>query len=138
MPSGCESGRTAVVATVTPAPAVTAVGATTICQADSTTLSASSSNDPNYIYTWNPGGFVGASYKVAPAVTTTYTVTAFDNSGGANNNCQDVKTVTIIVSQRPVINSITSSVPSLCAGSSTQLNVNATAANNSFSAVSVT
>jgi hypothetical protein len=124
--TGCSSTRTAVTATVTPAPLVTVSPNVIQCEGSSTTLTASSSNDPDYSYTWNPGGFVGATYLVTPTSTTTYTVTAVDSSGNANNGCQDIQTVTVTVTPNPVINNITATPPFVGQGDSSQLAVTAT------------
>lgn len=124
--TGCSSTRTAVIATVTSAPTVTVSPNVIQCEGSSTVLTASSINDPNYTYTWNPGGFVGSTYLVTPAVTTTYTLTAVDSSGGANNGCQDIQTVTVTVTPNPVINSITATPGFVGQGDSSQLAVVAT------------
>ncbi|QQR94667.1 MAG: hypothetical protein IPJ93_12810 [Bacteroidota bacterium] len=77
--TGCEGVRVPIVATVNPSPAVNiAVQYPTLCTGQSATLTASSSN-PDYTYSWTPGGS-GASIVVAPGTTTTYTLNAIDNT----------------------------------------------------------
>lgn len=49
------------------------------CSGQPTDLTASGPNIASY--TWNPGGLTGANVSVSPSTTTTYTVTAVDNSG---------------------------------------------------------
>src|SRR5207244_3381945 len=83
--SGCESARTAVLATVNAAPSINASATFyTPCAGNPTDLSVSSTNS-GYIFTWtsSPSGFnqTGTGpFTVTPTVTTTYTVTATDNS----------------------------------------------------------
>ena len=123
---GCNSTpRTAVVANVTNPPVVTIPSNTTICEGDVFALTASSVNDPNYTYTWNPGNLTGASVNVTPSATTIYTLTSTDNSGNANNGCVDIRTVTITVNQRPTITSLTATPSAICAGDSVQINLTA-------------
>ena len=102
--TGCASARTAVTATVNPAPPVMATAApTTICEGESSTLSASSSNDPNYTYTWTPTTTppTGASVMAYPPVTTTYTVQANDNTAGPYAGCQAFADVLVTVNPMP-------------------------------------
>jgi len=95
--TGCASPRQAVIATVTPAPAVTAsVNDSTICAGESVTLSATSPN-ANYTYVWMPGNLTGATQTVSPATTTTYTVTATD----AGTGCVAIEQVTVNVNILP-------------------------------------
>lgn len=95
--SGCSSSRTAVVATVTPAPAITvSASPAAICAGESTQLSASSS-EPNYSYLWTPGNLSGATQTVSPSVTTTYTVEANETVNG----CSATGTVTVTVYPLP-------------------------------------
>ncbi len=57
---GCASTRVSVVATSTPAPSLNVVANdVTLCPGGTTTVSVSSSNDPNYTYSWMsvPGSF---------------------------------------------------------------------------------
>lgn len=100
--SACESGRTAVVATVTPAPALNppAANPAAVCSGDPTILSISSGN-AGYTYTWQPGALVGATQSVSPASTIVYTVNALDNSGGPNNGCFNTAQIQVNVNPVP-------------------------------------
>jgi parallel beta-helix repeat protein len=113
---GCESARIPVAATVTPAPVVVvSTDRTLVCDGQSATLTATSSN-PDYTYTWNPGSLNGASITVSPSSNTVYTLTAFDNSGNAFDQCQDIQTITINGSTSiPPTPSATSNAP-VCEG----------------------
>ena len=105
----CESDpRTEVIVTVTPAPTVSISGTTTICNGQSTTLTATSANDPNYTYTWT-GGPVNAAYTVSPVTQTTYTVSALDGSG-----CNTTATATVNVNEVPSAVSIAPSSAIIC------------------------
>lgn len=123
----CSSGRTAVTATVTPAPAVTVAGTATICNGGSTALTASSSNDPNYTYTWSGGLGTGATVSASPTANTTYTVTATDASGGANNGCTTSATYAITVNPSPTAVTANSSLTTICSGATINLTSSANA-----------
>ena len=111
----CVGLRLPVPATVTPAPAITAnATATTICEGQNTTLSVTSFNDPNYTYTWNPGQLVGDAHTVTPTVTTTYTVTAVDNSGLGNDGCVNMADVVITVNPLPAPVSVLPAISDVC------------------------
>lgn len=122
----CSSARTAVTATVTTPPAITVSGTTTICNGGSTALTASSPNDPNYTYTWSGGLGTGATVNASPTANTTYTVTATDASGGANNGC--VNTATYSITVNPIPSAVVAGVndASICNGESVNLTSSAT------------
>jgi len=80
--NGCSSTGTV---TVTISKTI-AAGRGTRCPGVNSTLSATGANT----YTWMPGNLSGSSVTVAPAVTTTYTVT------GTVNGCITTDTVTIV------------------------------------------
>ncbi len=118
----CESPRTVVTATVTPAPAInlTATPAT-ICAGQSTTLNTTSAN-ADYTYTYTPGNLTGAMQTVMPTANTTYTVTATDASGGANNGCVDTASIAIAVNLAPAAITVTPAAGSLaCGGTPVQI-----------------
>ena len=99
--NGCESARTMVTATVTTPPTISAAATqTSICEGESTTITVTSSN-PDYTYTWMPGTLSGTSNTLSPASTTTYTITAEDNTTGANAGCATAATLTITVNEVP-------------------------------------
>jgi len=108
------------------APPVVALGTTSggaICAGASTSLTAASSNDPNYTYVWNPGNLTGASVNVSPASTTTYTLTAVDHSSGSNAGCATTMTDAVGVNPLPYV-TVSPSTPTICAGSSISLTAN--------------
>ncbi|TAH38407.1 MAG: right-handed parallel beta-helix repeat-containing protein [Bacteroidetes bacterium] len=117
----CVSARTAVTASVTSAPAVSIAGTSTICFGESTILTASSTNDPNYDYTWSHSAGTTASVTVSPSVTTTYTVDALDNSAGPNAGCAAVATKVVTVNPPPPSVSISPMTSTICAGGSQAL-----------------
>ncbi|HNB82661.1 MAG TPA: hypothetical protein PLP14_11205, partial [Chitinophagaceae bacterium] len=59
----------------------------TICSGTSTTLTASGATS----YTWQPGGFTGASINVSPLSTTTYTVTGTVTGGCSATAIQTIQ-----------------------------------------------
>ncbi|MFN0189395.1 MAG: hypothetical protein ACKVQV_11910, partial [Bacteroidia bacterium] len=120
--TGCESSRTAVAATVTTPPAITVSPNATLCDGQSTTLTVTSSNDPDYSYVWAPSGFNGASYPVNPSATSTYTVTATDTTAGPNSGCATLGSVTVTVNPVPLIDATPSTI-NVCGGGSVNLNV---------------
>lgn len=99
--TGCESGRTAVAATVTAPPSISpTISSSTICSGSSTNLNVTSSNT-GYTYVWAPGSLSGAAQTVSPTATTTYTVTATDASGGTYNGCANTGNVSVTVNPVP-------------------------------------
>ena len=74
---------------------------TTICQGNSTTLTASS--DPGATFVWSPGGATTASITVSPNTTTTYTCTA------TLNGVSSTATSVVNVNPSPVVNQVSSS-----------------------------
>lgn len=114
----CSSPRSAIIATVIAAPTISASATpSTICAGESTTLDASSSN-ASYIYTWSPSTTpaTGASVSATPLLTTTYSITAVDNSGGAYDGCVSSTTVNVTVNPSPSAVTVTPTTASLCAG----------------------
>ncbi|MFM9008401.1 MAG: GEVED domain-containing protein, partial [Bacteroidota bacterium] len=124
--TSCESGRTAVVATVNqpdPIAASNNTGGTPICPGTSVILSVSQTGNTNtYSLSWSgvgASGLTGSSVTItAPDAggTYTYTVNAVDGT------CNATATTSITVIAPPVINNITAnpSTP-VCAGSSVTL-----------------
>ncbi|MEO8148490.1 MAG: T9SS type A sorting domain-containing protein [Bacteroidia bacterium] len=99
--TGCESARTLVTATINTPPPINVTSADPgICGGNSTTVSVSSPN-PNFSYSWTsiPSGFTATGagpHLITPAVTTTYSVTAIDTSGGPSNGCSNGGSVTVV------------------------------------------
>ena len=87
---GCSSTATTTV-TISQ---VIASADVTICEGESTTLTASGSNT----YAWSPGGLSGASVTVSPLVTTEYEVI-----GTEVNGCTTKDTVVVTVNAVPVL-----------------------------------
>ena len=115
------SPRTAVTATVNTAPAITiAVSDSSLCEGTSGTISVSSPNS-GYSYVWMPGNLSGASQTITPTATTTYTVSATDNSGGANTGCTNIDSVQIVFKPRPAAPVVTPANPSVCIGGVSQV-----------------
>ncbi|MBL0102449.1 MAG: hypothetical protein IPP51_00930 [Bacteroidetes bacterium] len=115
------AGRQFVTATVNPAPTVTITNSApsnTICSGTTLTLTATSSNDPNYTYGWSTDGvtviFTGAAYTVTPSATTTYFVGAIDNTTGTFATCQEVASITINVNETPATPVISATATSVC------------------------
>lgn len=76
--------------TVEPTSLVTVLTPVTICQGNSTTLTATGQNGvPGYTYTWNPGALPG-SPSVSPAASTNYTVTITDACGNTTTATKQV------------------------------------------------
>jgi GEVED domain/Ig-like domain CHU_C associated len=80
----------------------------TICIGASTTLTASGAAG----YSWSPGGATSAAITVSPSVTTLYTVT------GTTANCSATATRNVVVNALPVLDSVKSSVDTICNGQS--------------------
>lgn len=119
--TGCESARTAVTATVTTPPSITPSGTATICDGNSTPLGVTSGNT-GYTYVWTPGNLSGAAQTVSPTANTTYTVTATDASGGANNGCATTGDITITVNPSPSTLNVTPATNTQCSdGAAKQL-----------------
>jgi len=117
--AGCESSRTPVVATVTPAPTVTiAAVPPALCQGQSSVLTASSSN-ANYNYTWSPptglSSTTGSSVTASPMSPITYTVVADDG------NCGYIDSVFISVGPASVAGTAVISTDTICLGSNATL-----------------
>jgi len=119
----CSGIRTAVTAIVNTPPTITATATpASICAGGATTLDVSSSNT-NYTYMWSPTTTpsTGASVSASPLLTTVYSVTATDNSGGSFNGCVTNATVNVTVNPVPTAVVITPATPTICAGSIQQL-----------------
>ncbi len=108
---GCSTNAVNI-STVT-VPAVTITGNTSICNGQSTTLTALGGNS----YSWSTGA-TNASIPVSPTANTTYTVTGTNTVTGCNN----VVVQTITVNALPTI-SITGTL-SVCNGNAASLSAN--------------
>jgi len=117
--AGCSGPRQAVTATATPAPAITATAnslpAVAVCPGAAVTLNVTSPN-PDYTYVWN-GTLNGPTHTVNPTSTTTYTVTAIDNSANEFAGCGNVRTVTVTVNPGVATPIVTPAADTVCIGS---------------------
>jgi len=112
----CEGLRTPVLATVTAPPAINpTVSPATVCNGSSVNLNVTSAN-AGYTYVWTPGPLTGAAQTVTPPTgPNVYTVTATDASGGANNGCVAVGTVTANINPIPTALTVSPAVANVCA-----------------------
>jgi hypothetical protein len=94
-----------------------AASSSSICQGESTTLTAVGADN----YVWNTGQ-TGASIVVSPSVSTTYTVTGTVLSG-----CSATASVSVNVKAKPVV-TVSASSTTVCPGSSTTLTANGASA----------
>jgi gliding motility-associated-like protein len=98
--NGCTDVKTNTVSIFNFTPGVT--NGSTICFGETTTISASGGTS----YTWSPASQVSntsaASPTVMPAITTIYTVTILNTTGG--NNCLKTLTTSVIVNPKPNAN----------------------------------
>ncbi|MCC6282202.1 MAG: hypothetical protein IT262_16485, partial [Saprospiraceae bacterium] len=102
--NGCSATKTITV-TVNPQPTASISGTTTICNGNSTSLTASGGGT----YLWNTGA-TSAVISVNPTATTTYTVTV---TGG--NGCTNTATKTVTVNALPNA-AATASPATICTG----------------------
>jgi len=88
-----------------------------MCASQTTSLVASSSN-AGYTYSWTPATTpaTGATVSASPVLTTTYSVTATDNSGGAYDGCVAIATANVFVKPIPATVTVTPATDSLCIG----------------------
>ncbi len=117
--NGCISRDTVRVG-IFPAPSVKASNTTSICNGESTQLSATGSGGTApYTYSWSPTGNLSnpnvSNPTANPTTTTTYTVIITDANG-----CQSADSVIITVFPLPVIN-LGNNIE-ICLNESTQLN----------------
>ena len=113
--SGSCSNTATVVVTVNPNPTVTATAApATICEGQSSTLSATGATS----YSWSPNTSLssptGATVTANPIITTIYTVT------GTSGSCSSTATVQVTVTPLPTV-AVTPAAPAICPGQSTGL-----------------
>ena len=126
----CESLRAEVIANVTSPSAVTATNTvvTSTCPFTSFDLNATSSNDPNYVYTWTaspaigsgmPTSVIGATQTIQATTggTFVYTVAAADAVSG----CATSATTTVIVAVPPVLDSTVATPTTVCAGTTVSI-----------------
>ena len=93
--------REVVQAVVNEAPAFSINGDTEICEGESTSLSVSSTDNPEYEYLWIPGNVSTDTLNIQPLESTIYTVTATDNSGGTYDGCTLIEVIEVYVNHLP-------------------------------------
>jgi parallel beta-helix repeat protein len=121
---GCETPRQAINVTVTTPPSVSlSASKTTVCAGDTVSLSASSGNS-GYSYTWRPGNLTGSTVSVAPVSSTTYYLTALDNSSGPNSGCVLEDSIDIHVNPLPPATVTPNGATTFCEGGSVTLLAN--------------
>ncbi|MCB0559738.1 MAG: hypothetical protein KDD09_12385, partial [Phaeodactylibacter sp.] len=99
-------------------PTVNAGTDVTICEGETTTLTATSTGGLALVtYTWMPEALNGASVDISPTTTTTYTVTATDANG-----CMATDQVVVTVTPLPV--TAINGPDQRCAGEGAQFQVN--------------
>ncbi|HLP11657.1 MAG TPA: T9SS type A sorting domain-containing protein, partial [Flavobacteriales bacterium] len=96
---GCI-GKDTLTVDVSPGLTVTVTGTTTICENESTTLTANASGANSYVWSSGPST---ASYTVSPTTTTPYSVTAIDTISG----CVGSTTITVTVNPLPDVSVFT-------------------------------
>ena len=72
-----------------------------ICQVDGSITIGDSTNNPNYIYSWDTGE---TTSTISVSQNGNYTLTATNNSVGIS--CSNTKTVTVVVSTPPIITNV--------------------------------
>ncbi len=129
----CESARTTVVAVVNQPDAITASASSPACTGTLFTLSVSKAAGPNtYSYSWN-GGSANSGVPVltagdvldghldaTPLAAGTYTYTVLGTDGVAG--CVAITTISVTVSDYPVIDSVRAAPTAICSGQLVTLN----------------
>ncbi len=111
---GCLTDSVRLPVTVLPAPALAVAGALSVCQGTATTLTVTGGNGP---YTLAGGGTTQTSagtFVVAPAQTTTYTVTS-----AATGGCAGLAQATVVVLPLPTASA--GPAVAICSGGTAQL-----------------
>jgi hypothetical protein len=119
--AGCESPRAPAVATVNTPPAMSInANPPALCQGQSSTLTAVSSN-PGYNYTWSPAtglsGTTGSTVTASPMTPITYTLI------GDDGTCGNIDSVFISVGPASVAGTATITSDTICFGSVATLNL---------------
>jgi hypothetical protein len=116
-----HAGRQAVNVVVNTPPIVTLAAnpGTTLCGGGQVTVTASSSNDPNYSYSWSLNGgtsvlATGNTYTFTTVSNTTVNVSASDNTNGPNTGCGTIASISLVVKEQPAIPVVTPATPTIC------------------------
>ncbi|WP_197062227.1 GEVED domain-containing protein [Flavobacterium rivuli] len=113
----CTTARTAVIATVTPAPALTLSAASTaVCAGSTSSVITVTSNTADYtVYSWSPAegvsGTAATGFTFSPAAATVYTLTATNASG-----CINTTAITVNVNALPAAPVIAPVAATICNG----------------------
>jgi len=121
--NGCVTQNT--VNITQPVQVITSAGINdTVCTGQTGTVMASASGGSgNYYYTWQPSGLItSGTLTVTPAVSTTYTVVAYDQNGCAGNT----DTVSVILYSLPAANVSVHGISPICPGRSSTIYVQVT------------
>jgi len=121
--NGCVTQNT--VNITQPVQVITSAGINdTVCTGQTGTVVASASGGSgNYYYTWQPSGLItSGTLTVTPAVSTTYTVVAYDQNGCAGNP----DTVSVILYSLPATNVSVHGISPICPGRSSTIYVQVT------------
>ena len=92
-------------------PVISLSGITTICNGDSTVLTAVGATS----YLWNPGAQTGSVVTVSPITNTIYTVVGIDPNG-----CMGINTISVTVNAVPTM-TVSASFSAICVGASSTL-----------------
>jgi len=95
----------------------------TVCIGSSASLTASGGTS----YTWSNSGGNNAQAIFSPTTNTTYTVTVTNA-----DNCSATASRLVTVNANPLINSVTATADTICAGTTTSLTANATGTSLSY------
>ena len=101
---GCGTDSETIQISVTAPPTVTTSGDISICEGESTIVSASGAPQ----LTWDNGIGAGASHTISPTTTTSYIVT------GTDGDCSAQSAITVTVNPLPVISFVGSMEDTLC------------------------
>jgi uncharacterized repeat protein (TIGR01451 family) len=119
--NGCTDTETAIV-TNQALPTVSFTGDSTICNGESTSITASGGTS----YRWSNGA-TGATISVTPATTTTYVVTVTNGQ-----SCINTRSVTVTVNTPSAI-TLNPAIATVCAGSPITLNVSGASTGSTYS-----
>lgn len=126
---GC-SGTDSVTVTINPSATLNAGNNLTICNGQSTTISASASGGAGapYTFIWNSGQNGAGPHTVSPTTTTSYIVTATDALG-----CAAIPD-TVVITVNPSLSAIlTVNNDTICSGNSVLLSVTASGGDGNYS-----
>jgi large repetitive protein len=118
--NGCTADTSAIL--IDPPPVQTFISPTdTICLGQTTTLIATATGgNGSYTFGWTPSLGTSGTQVIAPVVTSTFSVTAFDNFGCPGNTVS----VQIVVYNLPGANLTVNALTPICPGSSTLVYAN--------------